>query len=89
LGEIAKEIPPALVQDKLVWLGAEGAVQGIVDTARELSADLIVIATHGCNRLKRLLLGSTAEKVVLHAPCPVLVVRRKEVVSQTNQTRRN
>lgn len=37
-------------------------------------ADLIVTATHGLTGLKRLLMGSTAEYVVRHAACPVLVV---------------
>src|SRR5687767_8412505 len=37
--------------------------------------DLIVIATHGRRGLSRMLLGSVAESVIRHAPCPVLVVR--------------
>jgi len=40
--------------------------------------DLIVMATHGRRGLSRLLLGSVAEDVVRHAPCPVLVVRSKQ-----------
>ncbi len=40
--------------------------------------DLIIISTHGCTGLKHALLGSTAERVVRHAPCPVLTVRDKE-----------
>ena len=47
----------------------------IVDAARELKADLILVTTHGYTGLKHVLLGSTAELVVRHAPCPVLVVR--------------
>ena len=43
---------------------------GIITTARERAADLIVIATHGYTGAKRALLGSTAERVVRHAPCP-------------------
>jgi nucleotide-binding universal stress UspA family protein len=50
----------------------------IVEAARELGADLIVLSTHGHTGLTHALLGSTAEKVVRHAPCPVLVVREKE-----------
>jgi nucleotide-binding universal stress UspA family protein len=50
----------------------------IVLAAKKLGADLIVIATHGYSGLKRALLGSTAERVVRYAPCPVLVVREKE-----------
>jgi nucleotide-binding universal stress UspA family protein len=48
----------------------------ICDVARELRADLIIVATHGYNGYKRLLFGSTAERVVQHSPCPVLVVRQ-------------
>jgi nucleotide-binding universal stress UspA family protein len=47
----------------------------ICAAAHKLNADLIVIATHGRTGLKHLTLGSTAEKTVRHAPCPVLVVR--------------
>ena len=47
----------------------------IVAAAKEAGADLIVIATHGYTGLKHLFLGSTAERVVRHAFCPVLVVR--------------
>ena len=39
---------------------------------------LIVLATRGYSGLKHVLLGSTAERVVRHAPCPVLVVREHE-----------
>lgn len=46
--------------------------------AREDAADLIVIATHGYSGVKHVLLGSTAEKVVRKAPCPVLTVRPEE-----------
>ena len=47
----------------------------ICAAARELKADLIVLATHGYTGYKRVFLGSTAERVVQHSPCPVLVVR--------------
>lgn len=47
----------------------------INDTASELDIDLIVIATHGHTGMEHLLFGSTAEKVVRKAPCPVLTLR--------------
>lgn len=47
----------------------------ITDAARTLKVDLIVIATHGYTGIKHVVLGSTAERVVRHATCPVLVVR--------------
>lgn len=50
----------------------------ITEAARALGSDLIIIGTHGRTGVEHTLLGSTAEKVVRHAPCPVFVVRRKE-----------
>lgn len=47
----------------------------IVDAAKESKCDLVVIPTHGHTGLKHYLLGGTAERVVRHAHCPVLVVR--------------
>ena len=49
----------------------------IIKVAKEESIDLIIITTHGYSGLKHTLMGSTAERVVRHAPCPVLVVREK------------
>jgi nucleotide-binding universal stress UspA family protein len=89
LDEISEEIPAALLQEKLVRLGAQETVQEIIETARDLSADLIVIATHGHSRFERAWLQSTAEKVIRHAPCPVLLVRGKEVFSDPNKRRRD
>ncbi len=47
----------------------------IISAARELNTDLIIIATHGTTGVEHLLFGSTAEKVVKKAPCPVLTLR--------------
>jgi nucleotide-binding universal stress UspA family protein len=47
----------------------------IVSAAKEMGADLIVIGSHGHGGLGRLLLGSTAERVLQYAPCAVLVVK--------------
>ena len=54
------------------------AAHEIVEAAKELDADLIIIATHGYTGWKHFCIGSTAERVVRAAPCPVLVVREKE-----------
>jgi nucleotide-binding universal stress UspA family protein len=62
--------------DTVVRTGAP-AVE-IIDVAEGLPADLIVISTHGHTGLKHVFLGSVAEHVVRHAPCPVLVVRERE-----------
>ena len=47
----------------------------IVNAAKEGGVDLIVIGSHGYAGLGRLLLGSTADRVLQYAPCPVLVVK--------------
>jgi len=62
--------------DLVVRLGR--AYAEVTDAARELEADLIVLTTHGYTGLKHVLMGSTAERVVRYAPCPVLVVRERE-----------
>jgi len=49
----------------------------ILACTREAKADLIVIGTHGHTGIKHALLGSTAERVVRLAECPVLTVRAK------------
>ncbi len=51
-------------------------VATILDYAREQQIDLIVLGTHGLSGLDRLLLGSVAERVLHHAPCPVLTIPR-------------
>jgi len=52
--------------------------QAIIEFAREQNIDLIVMGTHGHTGLAHILLGSTAERVVRKAPCPVLTVRHPE-----------
>ena len=47
----------------------------IVDAARSWPADLIVMGTHGRNAVANVLLGSVAQGVLHHAPCPVMVLR--------------
>ena len=51
----------------------------ILLTAKDEQADIIVMGTHGKSPLKQILLGSVAEEVLRHAPCPVLLVRETDV----------
>ncbi|HEX2658474.1 MAG TPA: universal stress protein [Polyangia bacterium] len=51
--------------------------ESIVARADELHADLIVMGTHGRTGVKRMVLGSVADHVVRHAPCPVLTMRER------------
>ncbi len=50
----------------------------IVHEAKDKEIDLIVMGTHGRTGIKRVLLGSVAQNVIGHAPCPVLVVPNVE-----------
>lgn len=50
------------------------AAAALVRYAEEVEADLLVMGTHGRSGVSRLMLGSVAEEVVRHAPCPVLTV---------------
>ncbi len=50
----------------------------IVATASETKADLIVLTTHGYSGFQHVIHGSTAERVVQHSKCPVLIVRKRE-----------
>lgn len=54
--------------------------ENIVDAAEDYRSDLIVLATHGRTGLKRLAIGSVAEKVVRHAACAVLTVKPRTAV---------
>jgi len=56
----------------IVRSGAAALV--ILDVAREMEADLLILGTHGRSGVRKLVLGSVAEKVVDEAPCPVLTV---------------
>jgi universal stress protein A len=46
-----------------------------VNYAKEIGADMIIMATHGYSGVKHVMLGSTTEDVLRHAGCPVLSVR--------------
>jgi nucleotide-binding universal stress UspA family protein len=65
--------PDRSVPESVVTFGKP--YQEITRIAKERQTDLIILATHGYTGLKHIQLGSTAERVVRHAPCPVLVVR--------------
>lgn len=68
-----QKIAPELLGEIVVRHGV--AFEEIAKVAKELDAELIIVNTHGYTGLKHVLVGSTAERVIRHAPCPVLVVR--------------
>ena len=57
----------------VVEIGAPAEM--LIQLAKERQVDVIVTATHGRSELADLIMGSTAEKLIRHAPCPVFVVR--------------
>jgi nucleotide-binding universal stress UspA family protein len=67
---------------------AAPSVMGICEVARKEEADVIITATHGRTGFKHVLIGSTAEVVVRHAPCPVLVVPSHPEVRSSQLTGR-
>ena len=71
----AARVRRGIVEKILVRFGR--SFHEITEAARTRKVDLIIIATHGYTGLKQALLGSTTERVVRHAPCPVLVVRQR------------
>lgn len=50
----------------------------IVNKAKSINADIIIMGTHGRTGLSHVLLGSVAEKVLRLAPCPVMIIRSKD-----------
>jgi universal stress protein A len=59
--------------------------KNIVEEAATEGVDIIVMSTHGRTGIDHVILGSVTEKVVAHAPCPVLVVPRHERQAMTAQ----
>jgi nucleotide-binding universal stress UspA family protein len=58
-------------------IGREGDPATVIsDLTEQPGADLVVMSTRGLSKLEQILLGSTAERVVQHARCPVLTLRR-------------
>lgn len=76
MGELIRFTDAAKVSGVPLCLEARacGAAHGILDAAKSLPADLIVMGTHGRAGLDRFVLGSVTEKVLRKALCPVLTV---------------
>ncbi|MCP4786311.1 MAG: universal stress protein [Fuerstiella sp.] len=91
LGDISDESRREKVTRKLTELAAEHGVSDatvtvllgtpglvIADYAKDQKADLIIVPSHGYHGFKRMFLGSVAERVIRHAECSVLVLRRSD-----------
>lgn len=80
-----KLVPRSLYERSIVSMGH--AASEIVSWAGRLRVDMIVLTTHGHSGIKRFFIGSTAEQVVRHAPCPVLTVRTGSAPSRLSSDR--
>ena len=74
LAELGQKLVPEKLRGKMIVRGGRPYFE-IVEFARKMKADLMVLTTHGYTGIKRVLLGGTAERIVRHAECPVLTVR--------------
>ena len=57
------------------FVGEAEAWEAVVKLAHDQEVNMVVVGSHGRTGLRRLLMGSVTEKVIGHAPCPVLVVK--------------
>jgi len=73
LGALLERFPGKALETRLVE--SSGAADGVVEAAKELDADLVVLSSRGHGGMTRLVLGSVADKVVRTTTRPVLVVR--------------
>ena len=67
VGDVPAEIHTELIEGD--------ASESIIEVARTRNSDIIVMGSRGLGRLAGLVLGSTSQKVVSLAPCPVLIAR--------------
>ncbi len=82
LDHIIKEtVHEGVVVEKVIAFGLPSDC--ITAQAKQENVDVIILGTHGRSGISRLLMGSTAENVIRHATCPVLVVKalEKEFIS--------
>lgn len=68
-----RELPPSIKFKTVVRIGKP--FLEIIETAKDEDVDLIIIPSHGRTGIEHILFGSTADKVVQKAPCPVLTLR--------------
>lgn len=72
-------VAEAAAKNGVVKVIRNGSPHGeVVKYAKEAEIDMIILGTHGRTGLTHILLGSVAEKILRHAPCPVLTVRPQE-----------
>ncbi len=75
LDAIAKQAEASGVRTKTATVSADLVAEAIIGAAKKHQSDLIVMASHGRQGIKRLLLGSETQHVLTHSELPVLVLR--------------
>lgn len=75
LEEVAQRCLPAACRRRLIVRQGDPYAK-LIEEVTAADIDLIVMSTHGRTGLAHLVLGSVAEKLLRHAPCPMFVVRR-------------
>lgn len=76
LAELSSSFPEVAVKGRV--MERVNIRDAIIEHVQETNADLVVLGTRGKTGLKELLIGTTAEKVVSHAPCSILAVKPAE-----------
>ncbi|HHT9152438.1 MAG TPA: universal stress protein [Candidatus Hypogeohydataceae bacterium YC40] len=71
---VPREVRGEIQVETVVTIGIP--VEEILKAARDKEVDIIVMGTHGRTGIAHAVMGSVAENVVRHAPCPVLIVRQ-------------
>lgn len=77
MSALINDVVPKSLQTNTV-VGSGIPFVEITTFAKEQEVDMIIVATHGRTGVEHILFGSTAEKIIRKAPCPVLVVRSEE-----------
>ena len=81
----AKSGRPSLIRAENCHVLIGRAYKKVCDFARDSAAGLIVVTSRGQTGLARIVLGSTAERIVQFAPCPVLVARQRKPMEEAQR----
>lgn len=77
-------------ESKVTRLAIKGTpLEEVIAYVTECEASLLVVATHGHTGVRRAVMGSVAENIVRHAPCPVLTVHASDAREPTTQQPNN
>jgi nucleotide-binding universal stress UspA family protein len=75
LTEVQQVIEKKGIKTSIEVISNKSVAEGIIDYAKELGADVIVIGTKGLTGVEKFFMGSVASAVINHAHCPVVAIR--------------